>query len=109
MKVESRPAADEGRRRGPRMRWLVDRHAKPMFSALGALVERLQRDGFLPAGIAPAHFVYVVIGAIDLIFHQAEECKRVAGFDPSEPAAVEAHTRAVEHFLLGPSPQEISA
>ena len=92
---------DEGKRRGPRMRWMVDRHVKPLFLAVVPTIERAQRQGHLPAGIPAVHFVYILAGAVGVIFHQAEECKRVSGIDPTAPEAVEAHARAVEHLLLG--------
>jgi TetR/AcrR family transcriptional regulator len=97
---------DEGRRRGPRMRWLVDRHVKPLFERLVPIMVHLQELGRLPKDIAPLHFAYSLIGAIDVIFHQAEECRRVTGVDPTDPAAVDAHSRAVEFMLLG-SPTDI--
>ena len=94
---------DEGKRRGPRMRWMVDRHVKPLFEALLPLIERAQARGDLqPADIPPVHFIYILAGAVGTIFHQAEECKRIAGMDPAEPAAAEAHARAVEALFLGP-------
>ncbi len=93
---------EEGKRRGPRMRWLADRHVKPLFEKMIPLIRRSQEKGILPAGIPPAHFVYILAGAAGVIFHQAEECKRVAGFDPADASAVEAHARAVEHLFLGP-------
>jgi TetR/AcrR family transcriptional regulator len=95
---------DEGKRRGPRMRWLVDRHVKPMFDWLMPMMERLQEQGRLPDDVAPLHFAYALIGAIDVIFHQAEECRRVTGTDPRDPDVIAAHARAVEYMLLGPSP-----
>jgi len=95
---------DEGKRRGPRMRWLVDRHVKPLFARLVPVVVHLQELGRLPKDIAPLHFAYALIGAIDVIFHQAEECRRVTGVDPADPAVVEAHSRAVEFMLLGSPP-----
>ncbi len=93
---------DEGKRGGPRMRWMVDRHVKPLYAALVPLIERSQEVGLLPAGIAPIHFVYILAGAVGVIFHQAEECKRLSGVDPSDPEVVDAHARAVEHLFLGP-------
>jgi len=98
---------DEGKRRGPRMRWMVDRHVKPLYATLMPLIQRSQEVGLLPSGIAPIHFIYILAGAVGVIFHQAEECKRLAGVDPSDPAAAEAHARAVEHLFLGAPSQEV--
>jgi AcrR family transcriptional regulator len=95
---------DEGRRRGPRMRWLVDRHVKPLFERLVPVIAQLQNLGRLPRDIAPLHFAYALIGSIDVIFHQAEECRRVTGVDPTNPAVIDAHSRAVEFMLLGSPP-----
>ena len=97
---------EEGKRRGPRMRWMVDRHVKPLFAALVPLIERSQDTGDLPAGIDPVHFVYILAGAVGVIFHQAEECKRISGIDPATPAVAEAHARAVEYLFLGPNSEE---
>jgi TetR/AcrR family transcriptional regulator len=97
---------DEGKRRGPRMRWMVDRHVKPLFEAVVPLLRSAQAEGCLPAAIAPFHFVYALAGAVGVIFHQAEECKRVTGVDPAEPAVAAAHARAVEHLFLGHPSEE---
>ena len=97
---------DAGKRRGPRMRWMVDRHVKPLYAALMPLIQRSQEVGLLPSGIAPIHFVYILAGAVGVIFHQAEECKRLSGIDPADPAEAEAHARAVEHLFLGPPREE---
>ncbi len=97
---------EEGKRRGPRMRWMVDRHVKPLYAVLIPMIERFQQQGFLPSGIAPIHFVYILAGAVGVIFHQAEECKRLSGIDPADPAEAEAHARAVEHLFLGPPREE---
>jgi AcrR family transcriptional regulator len=97
---------DEGKRRGPRMRWLVDRHVRPLYEVTGTLLRRAQERGLLPGGVDPIHFHYVLAGSVGLIFHQAEECKRLAGLDPTDPAAVESHARVVEHLFLGPPSEE---
>ena len=99
---------DEGKRRGPRMRWLVDRHVKPLYEKLVPLVRRSQQQGILPADVEPVHLIYILIGAVDVIFHQAEECKRVAGVDPADEAVAKAHARAVEALLLPRPNQEVS-
>ncbi len=94
---------EEGKRRGPRMRWLVDRHVKPVYDAWAPLIERLGMKGGPLSGIAPVHFFYILAGSTGLIFHQAEECRRVSGVDPFDPAVVEEHARVVELLLLGPA------
>jgi AcrR family transcriptional regulator len=97
---------EEGKRAGPRMRWLVDRHVKPLYAVVSAFMVRAQERGTLPADIAPVHFHYVLAGSIGLFFHQAEECKRLSGVDPFDEQVVEDHARAVEHLLLGPPTEE---
>ena len=105
--VATRPAfvrlmLEEGKRRGERMRWIVDRHVKPLYDAFAALIAQLPgRDDAAP-GASPVHFFYLMAGATGLIFHQAEECRRVSGVDPFDSEVVETHARLVESMLLGP-------
>jgi len=96
---------EEGKRSGPRMRWITDRHVKPLYRTIEKLLERGRDRGTLRTGIPPLHFFYVLAGAAGVIFHQAEECKRLTGIDPCKPEVVEEHARVVERLLLGP-PQE---
>jgi AcrR family transcriptional regulator len=88
---------EEGKRRGPRMRWIVDTHVKPLYEAIKTLLER----STLHVDMAPVHFFYVMAGAVGVIFHQAEECRRLAGVDPFDPSVVEEHARVIERLLLG--------
>jgi len=97
---------EEGKRGGPRMRWLVDRHVRPLYQAIEALLARGQKSGTLRLAMTPLHFFYVLAGAAGVIFHQAEECKRLTGVDPCDPEVVEEHARVVERLLLGSSPEE---
>ncbi len=99
---------DEGKRSGPRMRWLVDRHVKPLYEKMVPLIQRAQQEAVLPADIAPVHLIYILIGAVDAIFHQAEECKRVSGIDPADEAVALAHARAVEALLVAGPNEEAS-
>ncbi len=92
---------EEGKRRGARMRWLVDRHVKPLYELFVPLVERAQERGDLPASIAPLHLMYSLIGATGVLFHQSEECQRVTGVDVFAPEVVEAHVYAIETLFLG--------
>lgn len=93
---------DEGKRRGPRLAWLVDRHGRRLFEAIAALLGRA-RDAGLVADVAPIHLYYVFVGAVGLIFSQAAECRRLVGVDPTRSAAtIEAHAEALVGLLLGP-------
>ncbi len=89
---------DEGKRDGPRMRWLADRFVEPVYAVLRARVERAQSEGLL-AGMPPASLHYLVLGAAGLVFSQAAECKRVTGADPRDPAFADAHADAILRLL----------
>jgi len=91
---------DEGKRDGPRMRWLADRFVRPLYEAIRTRVEHAQARGQLPP-IAPANLHYLVLGAAGLPFSQAAECRRVTGVDPTSAAFVEAHVEALLR-LMGP-------
>ena len=100
---------DEGKRVGPRMRWLVDRHVKPLYRVIETIVDRARGRGMLDEDLTPLHFFYVFAGSTGLLFHQAEECKRLTGQDPFAPEIVEQHARVVARMLLGPPREENSA
>jgi TetR/AcrR family transcriptional regulator len=98
---------DEGKGTGPRSRWLTDQYVRPLFNRVTPLFATAQQNGILLRGADPAHFVYALLGATGMIFHQAEECKRVTGIDPATPAAIETHCRVIESLFLGPTePQQ---
>jgi AcrR family transcriptional regulator len=92
---------EEGKRRGPRMRWMVDRYVKPQYDAIVRLLQHGSASS-IAHGVAPVHFFYALAGSTGLIFHQAEECRRISGVDPFDPDVIEAHARFVELLLLGP-------
>ncbi|HZR80091.1 MAG TPA: TetR family transcriptional regulator [Candidatus Binatia bacterium] len=89
---------DEGKRDGPRMRWLVDRFVGPAYEALRPRVERARASGALPA-IPAASLHYLVLGAAGLIFSQAAECKRLMGVDPRTDAFADAHADALLQLI----------
>jgi AcrR family transcriptional regulator len=92
---------DEGKRDGPRMRWLVDRHGRPLYRLLSEVLAIGRAKKLLP-DVDPAHAYYVLIGAIGMIFSQAPECRRITGVDPTSEAVIEAHAAAVARLLLEP-------
>jgi TetR/AcrR family transcriptional regulator len=92
---------DEGKRSGPRLRWLVDRHGRRLFETVAAVLGPARERGLI-ADVDPIHLYYVLIGATGLIFSQAAECRRLVGVDPTtSPAMVEAHAEALVRLLLG--------
>ncbi len=91
---------DECKRRGPRMRWVVDRHGKQMFAVTKEILEHARQRGLIP-DVAPLHLYYMFIGAIGMIFSQAPECKRLTGVDPTgDEATINAHADAVIALFL---------
>jgi TetR/AcrR family transcriptional regulator len=97
----SRMMNEEGKRDGPRMRWLVRKHVRPIFEALGTFFERIGSASSRLSGIDSIHLNYIFVGAAGAIFHQAPECRRVSGYDPMKPAAIDAHADALIELLLG--------
>lgn len=93
---------DEGKRDGPRMRWLADRYVKPMSEAFRQLVERAQKRGAVPA-LPAVSLHYIALGAAGLLFSQGPECAYVTGVDPTTEAFAEAHADALVWILLGPA------
>ena len=99
---------DEGKRPGPRMQWLADRYVEPLYRRVTPTIIEAQACGVLVQEIDPAHFVYTLLGAVGMFFHQAEECKRVTGLNPTDPATIDAHIRVVESLFLGDTNEETS-
>lgn len=91
---------DEGKRSGPRMRWLADHHVKPVADALRALVQRGQARGLFP-DVPVESLHYIALGAAGLVFSQAPECAYVTGVDPTDERFARAHADAVVRLLLG--------
>lgn len=91
---------DEGKRAGPRMRWLVDHNVRPLADALRRMVEAAERRGTLPP-ISPVSVHYIVVGAAGLLFSQAPECAYLTGVDPSAEGFAEAHADALVRLLMG--------
>lgn len=92
---------DEGKRDGPRMRWLADRHNKRLFQLVTAAFESLRKQGSVP-DVAPMHLFYILIGSIGMLFSQAPECERLTGVDPTATAGVaDTHADALVRLFLG--------
>lgn len=92
--------AQESKREGERIDWMVDTHIRPLYEATTEMFERLSEAGAVPA-IAPAHLYYLLTGAGPTIFQLAPECRRLTGMEPTDPAVVDAHADAVITLLFG--------
>jgi AcrR family transcriptional regulator len=90
----------ESKTDGERVDWLVDRHVRPLYEMTAALFERLVAQGVLPDVPVPILY-YILTGAGPTIFVLAPECRRLAGFDPLTPDAIETHADAVVSLLFG--------
>lgn len=89
----------EGKTDSRRMKWLVDRHIKPLFDRLSPLLRAGVEEGILPE--APiVHHMYMVVGAASLLFASAPEYRYLTGKDPLDPAIIEAHANAVVNLVL---------
>jgi AcrR family transcriptional regulator len=84
----------EGSHDGPRLRWLVDRHLRPLFESSTALIREAA------PGVDAAHLHYVLIGALAHVFAVAPEFARVTGRDARAPEMVEAHANVVVDLLV---------
>jgi TetR/AcrR family transcriptional regulator len=92
----------ESKGEGERIDWLVDEHARPLSEMTTDLFTRLVDQGAVP-DIPVTHLYHILTGAGPTIFVLAPECRRLAGFDPLGPDAVETHADAVIRLLFGRS------
>ena len=109
--VARRPAfvrlmSDEGKREGTRMEWIVDHFVKQVYELIREEVLQARGLRVVPGDLDPMHLHYIVVGATTMLFHQAPECRRLTGRDPSDEAVVEAHADALIALFVGPLSEE---
>ena len=90
----------EATAKSERLRWMTDRHVRPLYETTTALFARLVEQGVLPDVPAP-YLYYVLTGAGPTIFVLAPECRRLTGIDPLSPEAVQTHADIVVDLLFG--------
>lgn len=88
---------EEGKLPDGRLRWLVDKHLKPLYAGFERLVAAYS-PGFDPA-MLPSAF-YALSGAGSMIFAIRPECRRLTGVDPAEEQVVEVHAEFVARLLV---------
>ena len=82
-----------------RLRWMVERHVRPLYNAIRDAWQQL-RDAGLAAPIDPALVHYVIVGAASLPFVNAPEARLLTGSEPTDPAWVAAHADGLVATLL---------
>jgi AcrR family transcriptional regulator len=82
-----------------RLRWMVERHVRPMYDATRVVWQKL-RDAGIAAPIDAAMVHYVIVGAASLPFVNAPEARLLTGAEPTDPAWVEAHADGLVVTLL---------
>lgn len=84
---------------GERLRWLVERHIRPLFEATVALLEPLVAAGKV-RDVPAVHLYYLLTGAGATMFVLAPECRLLSGVDPLDPAEIDRHVEAVVSMLF---------
>lgn len=84
----------EGSHDGPRLRWLVEKHIRPLFAASTALI----RAAVPGANAEQLH--YLILGAAAHLFAVAPEFERLTGRSPLSPEMVEAQAAAVVDLII---------
>jgi AcrR family transcriptional regulator len=82
-----------------RLRWMVERHVRPIYEVIQTVWQRLL-DGGIAAPIDPSVVHYVIVGAASLPFVNAPEARLLTGTEPTKPAWVEAHADGLVAALL---------
>ncbi len=91
----------EATARGARLRWMTERHVRPLYDAVRLLWRRL-RLARIAAPIGDAVFHYVLVGAASLPYVNAPEARLLTGEEPTDASWVEAHAEGlVATFLPG--------
>jgi TetR/AcrR family transcriptional regulator len=88
-----------------RLRWLVERHVRPLFRGLSVAIREAQALGLAPAG-RPEHLFYAWIGAASMPYAVAPEFRLLTGSEPDDPARVEEHVAFLLRLFRGESPAQ---
>ena len=73
-----------------RLRWMTERHVRPLYETVRVLWRRLREAG-IAAPIDDAVFHYVLVGAASLPYVNAPEARLLTGAEPTDPSWVEGH------------------
>jgi len=91
----------EATSKSERLRWMTDRHVRPLYDAVSVIWRRL-REAEIAAPIDDSVFHYVLVGAASLPYVNAPEARLLTGAEPTHPSWVERHADGlVATFLPG--------
>lgn len=82
-----------------RLRWMVERHVRPLYDVIRVVWQRL-RDAGIAAPLEPTTVHYVIVGAASLPFVNAPEARLLTGAEPTDPSWVDAHADGLVAMLL---------
>jgi AcrR family transcriptional regulator len=82
-----------------RLRWMVDRHVRPLYDAISVAWQRLRTAG-IAAPIDSAMVHYVIVGAASLPFVNAPEARLLTGVEPTDATWVDVHANGLVATLL---------
>lgn len=86
-----------------RLKWMTERHVKPLYEATRSLWRRL-RDAGIAAPIDDRLFHYVMVGAASLVYVNAPEARLLTGIEPTADKWVETHAKGLVAMLLPNAP-----
>jgi hypothetical protein len=87
-----------------RLRWITERHVKPLYDTVRRLWRRLREAG-IAAPIDDRLFHYVMVGAASLVYVNAPEARLLTGIEPTAARWVETHAEGLVATLLPNAPQ----
>jgi AcrR family transcriptional regulator len=80
----------EATAKSERLRWMTNRHVRPLYDAVRVLWRRLREAG-IAAPIDEAVFHYVLVGAASLPYVNASEARLLTRAEPTDRSWVERH------------------
>ena len=82
-----------------RLRWMVERHVRPIYDVILVVWQRL-RDAGISAPVDPTMVHYVIVGAASMPFVNAPEARLLTGVEPTDPTWVDSHADGLVATLL---------
>lgn len=87
-----------------RLRWMTERHVKPLYDTVRRLWRQLRRAG-VAAPIDDRLFHYVMVGAASILYVNAPEARLLTGIEPTAARWVKTHAEGLVATLLPNAPR----